>query len=207
MKVNHQPEYQCDVLILGSGAAGLSLALNLGSQCRVIVLSKSHLSEGSTNYAQGGVAAVFDENDSVDSHIQDTMIAGAGLCDEKTVEFTAQNAKRCMEWLISTGVPFDQTQDSQGNTRFHLTREGGHSHRRILHAADATGQAIQKTLLERVIEHPNIQLLERFNAVDLIIVINTLNIGCCEPVTIGGCLRFNVKVRVQHIGCQRYILG
>lgn len=168
MKVNLTPEYECDVLILGSGAAGLSLALNLGSDCRVIVLSKSHLSEGSTKYAQGGVAAVFDENDSVDSHIHDTMVAGAGLCDEKAVSFTAMNAKRCMEWLISTGVPFDQTEDEAGNTKFHLTREGGHSHRRILHAADATGQAIQKTLIERVQEHPNIQLLERFNAVDLI---------------------------------------
>lgn len=161
-------EYQCDVLIVGSGAAGLSLALNLGQDLNVVVLSKSKLSEGSTKYAQGGIAAVFDEKDSNESHISDTMTAGAGLCDLAAVKFTAENSRRCMEWLISTGVPFDQEIDKQGNPRFHLTREGGHSHRRILHAADATGKAIQKTLIERVLEHPNIHLMERFNAVDLV---------------------------------------
>lgn len=161
-------QYQCDVLIVGSGAAGLSLALKLSQQMKIMVLSKSKLSEGSTKYAQGGVAAVFDENDSIDSHIEDTMIAGGGLCDEDTVRFTAENAKDCMEWLISEGVPFDQEEDEDGNTRYHLTREGGHSHRRILHAADATGRAIQKTLGQQVKEHPNIELLERFNAIDLI---------------------------------------
>lgn len=161
-------QYQCDVLIVGSGAAGLSLALKLSQRMKIMVLSKSKLSEGSTKYAQGGVAAVFDENDSIDSHIQDTMIAGGGLCDEDTVRFTAENAKRCMEWLIAEGVPFDQEEDAEGNTRYHLTREGGHSHRRILHAADATGRAIQKTLGQQVREHPNIELMERFNAIDLI---------------------------------------
>ncbi len=166
--MNYAPEYNCDVLIVGSGAAGLSLALNLGEKCQVMVLSKSHLSEGSTQYAQGGVAAAFDEDDSIESHISDTLIAGAGLCDERAVAFTAANAKRCMEWLIATGVPFDQVKDDSGKPKFHLTREGGHSHRRILHAADATGKAIQKTLVKRVKEHPNIQLMERFNAVDLI---------------------------------------
>lgn len=166
--MNYLPDYQCDVLIIGSGAAGLSLALNLSEKCNVIVLSKSNLNEGSTKYAQGGVAAVFDESDSIESHVKDTLVAGAGLCDEEAVTFTAENAKRCMEWLISTGVPFDQEEDESGEPKFHLTREGGHSHRRILHAADATGKAIQKTLTARVKEHPNIQLLERFNAVDLI---------------------------------------
>lgn len=161
-------QYQCDVLIIGSGAAGLSLALKLGENMNIAVLSKSKFSEGSTKYAQGGVAAVFDENDSIDSHIQDTVIAGGGLCDEKTVRFCAENARECMEWLIAEGVPFDQEEDEEGNTRFHLTREGGHSHRRILHAADATGKAIQKTLGQQVKEHPNIQVMARFNAVDLI---------------------------------------
>lgn len=161
-------QYQCDVLIVGSGAAGLSLALKLGENMNIAVLSKSKFSEGSTKYAQGGVAAVFDENDSIDSHIQDTMIAGGGLCDEKTVRFTAENARECMEWLIAAGVPFDQEEDEEGNIRFHLTREGGHSHRRILHAADATGKAIQKTLGQQVKEHPNIKVMARFNAVDLI---------------------------------------
>ncbi|MCC2604757.1 L-aspartate oxidase [Planctobacterium marinum] len=161
-------QYSCDVLIVGSGAAGLSLALKLSADLNIIIVSKSKLSEGSTKYAQGGVAAVFDENDSIESHIQDTMIAGGGLCDENTVRYTAEHARECMEWLINTGVPFDQEEDSQGNTRFHLTREGGHSHRRILHAADATGKAIQKTLGQQVKEHPNIEVMERFNVVDLI---------------------------------------
>ncbi|WJG10487.1 L-aspartate oxidase [Aliiglaciecola sp. LCG003] len=161
-------EHRCDVLIIGSGAAGLSLALKLAEQFNVIVLSKSTLSEGSTRYAQGGIAAVFDEDDSIESHVLDTLEAGAGLCDEEAVRYTATQAKSCLQWLINFGVPFDQEKDAQGNNRFHLTREGGHSHRRILHAADATGQAVQTTLQEAVQQHPNIHLFERYNAIDLI---------------------------------------
>lgn len=161
-------EHQCDLLIIGSGAAGLSLALKMAQKCRIIVLSKSGISEGSTMYAQGGIAAVFDETDSIDSHVEDTMVAGAGLCDRAAVEFTAGNAKQAMEWLINFGVPFDQETDAHGEARFHLTREGGHSHRRILHAADATGKAVQTTLIDAVRSHPNIEVLERYNAVDLI---------------------------------------
>lgn len=166
--MNSTVEHACDVLIIGSGAAGLSLALKLADECQVIVLSKSVISEGSTRYAQGGIAAVFDEEDSVEAHVKDTLDAGAGLCDEATVTYTATRAKTCMEWLINFGVPFDQEKDEQGNTRYHLTREGGHSHRRILHAADATGQAVQLTLTEAVANHPNIHLFERYNAIDLI---------------------------------------
>lgn len=161
-------EHRCDVLIVGSGAAGLSLALKLADQFNVIVLSKSALSEGSTRYAQGGIAAVFDEDDSIESHVKDTLAAGAGLCNEETVAFTASRAKQTMQWLINFGVPFDQEKDQQGNTRYHLTREGGHSHRRILHAADATGLAVQTSLTEAVQQHPNIHLFERYNAIDLI---------------------------------------
>ncbi|HEX5793847.1 MAG TPA: FAD-dependent oxidoreductase, partial [Rheinheimera sp.] len=161
-------EYLCDVLIIGSGAAGLSLALQLADNARVLVLSKGPLREGSTLYAQGGIAAVFDENDSIASHVNDTLIAGAGLCDEAAVQFTAGNAKAAMEWLIAQGVPFDQYQDEDGSLKYHLTREGGHSHRRILHAADATGQAVQITLVDQVKAHPNIRLLENYNAIDLI---------------------------------------
>jgi len=163
-----QAEHSCDLLVIGSGAAGLSLALNIADHCNVIVLSKSDIDEGSTRYAQGGIAAVFDDNDSIESHIQDTLKAGAGICDEEVVRFTAQNAKQSMQWLIGEGVPFDQELDANGDTKFHLTREGGHSHRRILHAADATGAAVQSTLSERVKNHPNIQLFERYNAIDLI---------------------------------------
>jgi L-aspartate oxidase len=161
-------EYLCDVLIIGSGAAGLSLALQLADSANVLVLSKGPLREGSTLYAQGGIAAVFDENDSIASHVNDTLIAGAGLCDEAAVQFTAGNAKTAMEWLIAQGVPFDQYQDADGSLKYHLTREGGHSHRRILHAADATGQAVQITLVDKVKAHPNIRLLENYNAIDLI---------------------------------------
>ncbi len=161
-------EHRCDLLIVGSGAAGLSLALKMAEHCQVIVLSKSHMFEGSTKYAQGGIAAVFDEDDTIESHVKDTLEAGAGLCEERTVEFTASRAKASLEWLINYGVPFDQEQDEDGQSRYHLTREGGHSHRRILHAADATGAAVQTTLSDAVKQHPNITLLERYNAVDLI---------------------------------------
>ncbi|WP_018693156.1 L-aspartate oxidase [Algicola sagamiensis] len=161
-------EHLCDVLIIGSGAAGLSLALKLADEANVVVLSKGEIREGSTLYAQGGIAAVFDENDSIESHVNDTLKAGDGLCEKETVEYTAEHAKSCLEWLIQQGVPFDQETDNQGQKRFHLTREGGHSHRRILHAADATGRAVQTTLVEQVRQHPNIHLFERYNAVDLI---------------------------------------
>jgi L-aspartate oxidase len=166
--MTRQNEYHCDVLIIGSGAAGLSLALQLADHAKVLVLSKGPLREGSTLYAQGGIAAVFDENDSIASHVNDTLIAGAGLCDEATVQYTAGHAKEAMQWLIEQGVPFDQYQDSDGSLKYHLTREGGHSHRRILHAADATGQAVQITLVDQVKQHANIQLLENYNAIDLI---------------------------------------
>lgn len=166
-------EHQCDVLIIGSGAAGLSLALKLAEHCQVIVLSKSDISEGSTKYAQGGIAAVFDEDDSIDSHVEDTLNAGAGLCNKDAVYFTASRAKQCMQWLIEFGMPFDQIAGiektaANPETRFHLTREGGHSHRRILHSADATGAAVQLTLVEAVKHHPNIHLFQRYNAIDLI---------------------------------------
>jgi L-aspartate oxidase len=161
-------QHNCDVLIIGSGAAGLTLALHLAQNADVIVLSKGLLNEGSTFYAQGGIAAVFDENDSVEAHVSDTLIAGAGLCDKQAVQYTAENAKACLQWLIEQGVCFDQETNSQGGSSYHLTREGGHSHRRILHAADATGQAIQTTLIEQVKRNKRITLLERYNAVDLI---------------------------------------
>lgn len=166
--MHHQKEHRCDVLIVGSGAAGLSLALQLAQDLNVIVLSKGPLREGSTLYAQGGIAAVFDENDSIASHVNDTLIAGAGLCEDAAVQFTAENAKTAMEWLIAQGVPFDQYRDDDGVLKYHLTREGGHSHRRILHAADATGRAVQITLVDQVRRHPNIRLLENYNAIDLI---------------------------------------
>ena len=161
-------QHNCDVLIIGSGASGLSLALHLSQHADVVVLSKAKANAGSTYYAQGGVAAVFDENDSVDSHVSDTVIAGAGLCDEDIVRFTAENAKESMMWLINQGVDFDKEKSENGEVKYHLTREGGHSHRRILHSADATGKTIQTTLVDQVKQNSRIRLFERYNAIDLI---------------------------------------
>ncbi|MFC1236971.1 L-aspartate oxidase [Vibrio sp. F74] len=162
-------DHQCDVLVIGSGAAGLTLALRIAKNAKVVVLSKGPRSEGSTFYAQGGIAAVFDESDSIESHVEDTLIAGADLCEKETVEFIAKNGKKCVQWLIDGGVPFDREEDySEEKPRYHLTREGGHSHRRILHAADATGMAMQTSLQDNAHNHPNISIFERYNALDLI---------------------------------------
>ncbi|ELI8101538.1 L-aspartate oxidase [Yersinia enterocolitica] len=161
-------EHVSDVLIIGSGAAGLSLALRLAPHCKVTVLSKGPLNEAATFYAQGGIAAVFDETDSISSHVDDTLIAGAGLCDKEAVEFIASNARSCVQWLIDQGVLFDTETNASGEERYHLTREGGHSHRRILHTADATGKEVETTLVGKARAHPNILVKERCNAVDLI---------------------------------------
>lgn len=122
--MNTTPDFSCDVLIIGSGAAGLSLALRLAEHSSVTVLSKGPISEGSTFYARGGIAAVFDETDSIESHVEDTLIAGAGLCDRHAVTFVASNARSCVQWLIDQGVLFD-TQSRPMAKSYHLTREGG----------------------------------------------------------------------------------
>jgi L-aspartate oxidase len=163
--------YQHDVLIIGSGAAGLTLALTLPEHLRIAVLSKGNLSNGSTYWAQGGVAAVLDTTDTVDSHVEDTLIAGGGLCREDAVRFTVEHSREAIQWLIDQGVPFtrdDETHGEEHSFEFHLTREGGHSHRRIIHAADATGAAIFNTLLEQTRKRSNVELLEQRVAVDLI---------------------------------------
>ncbi|MCP5125089.1 MAG: L-aspartate oxidase [Gammaproteobacteria bacterium] len=157
-----------DVLIIGSGAAGLSLALRLANSTRIAVLAKGPLHEGSTYYAQGGVSAVLDVGDSIESHVQDTLIAGAGLCHADAVRFTVEHGREVIEWLSQQGVPFTREPNAEGIVDYHLHREGGHSHRRIVHAADATGRAIQTALEARAREHPNIVLLDQYIAVDLI---------------------------------------
>ena len=158
--------HQHDVLIIGSGAAGLSLALRLGTGPRIAVISKSRLREGNTYYAQGGISAVLDEQDSVASHIEDTLNAGAGLCEEATVRLVVERGPDNIRWLTGLGVKF--TPDASDRGHPHLTREGGHSHRRVIHVADATGQAVETTLEERVRAQPNIDLFENYNAIDLI---------------------------------------
>ena len=163
--------YQHDVLVIGSGAAGLTLALTLPEHLRIAVLSKGNLSNGSTYWAQGGVAAVLDDTDTVESHVEDTLNAGGGLCREDAVRFTVEHSREAIQWLIDQGVPFtrdDEHAREDGGFEFHLTREGGHSHRRIIHAADATGAAIFNTLLEQTRQRSNIDLLEQRVAVDLI---------------------------------------
>ncbi|MDR7148215.1 L-aspartate oxidase [Hydrogenophaga palleronii] len=155
--------HRFDVLIIGSGLAGLTAALHLASTHRVAVVTKRQVEDGSSNWAQGGIAAVLGEGDTVASHIEDTLIAGAGLCDLEATRFTVENAPGAIAWLRELGVPF-----STEKGELHLTREGGHSHRRIVHATDATGAAVQATLIERVRATPGITLFEHHMLVDLI---------------------------------------
>ena len=159
------------VLIIGGGVAGLSLALRLADQVPVCILAKGPLTEGSSLYAQGGVAAVLGDQDSIESHVADTLVAGAGLCDEAAVRFTVQRSRDAIAWLIDQGVAFTRLTEPGGNGPFddyHLTREGGHAQRRIIHAADSTGRAITTTLEDKVRAHPNITLHEHHIAIDLI---------------------------------------
>lgn len=155
-----------DALIIGSGLAGLSLALKLAERQKVAVITKKSLLEGASAWAQGGIAAVLSPDDSFDKHIQDTHIAGAGLCDPLTTRFVVEHGAAAINWLIEQGVPFSRETGDHNN--YHLTREGGHSHRRIIHAADATGLAVQETIANKVVSHPNITLLEHYIAIDLI---------------------------------------
>ena len=155
-----------DVAIIGSGLAGLSVALHFAENRQVVIISKKALRDGASDWAQGGIAAVLDSGDSVDQHVSDTLIAGGGLCDEGATRYVVEHGREAIEWLIAQGVPF--TPDTSAELGFHLTREGGHSQRRIIHAADATGHAVQVTLEQKVRAHPNITLLENHYAIDLI---------------------------------------
>ncbi|MGN0937549.1 L-aspartate oxidase [Acinetobacter amyesii] len=161
---NLNTTHQFDVIIVGSGGAGLSLALSLPDHFNIAVLAKSTLTDASTYFAQGGVAAVLDKTDSIEQHIDDTMIAGAHLCEMAAVKQTVEGGKPSVDFLLNQGVQFTLDEQEQ----LHLTREGGHSQRRIIHAADATGRAISTTLVERAQEKSNIQIFENYIAIDLI---------------------------------------
>ena len=159
-----------DVLVVGSGAAGLSLALQLPASYQCAVLSKSQIASGSTFWAQGGMAAVLHDRDSLEAHVEDTLNAGADLCHEDAVRFTVSKARGIVDWLVEQGVRFDYRVDMPDDEfrEFHLTMEGGHTHRRILHAADQTGRAISEVLMQRSTDASNITLLPDFCVVDLI---------------------------------------
>lgn len=156
---------QFDILIIGSGLAGLTLALQVADHKKVCLVSKREINDSASSWAQGGIAAVLNDEDSIDAHIEDTLIAGAGLCDKDITRLVTEGGREAIEWLIGLGVEFTREAD---NSDFHLTREGGHSHRRVVHVADATGRAVQKTLSQKTREHANITVLENHIAVDLI---------------------------------------
>ncbi len=155
-----------DTLIIGSGLAGLSLALKLADRQKVAIITKKSLLDGASVRAQGGIAAVLSPEDSFDKHIQDTQIAGVGLCDPETTRFVVEHGATAIAWLVEQGVPFSRENNDEHS--YHLTREGGHSQRRIIHAADATGLAVQEVLANKVTAHPNITLLDHHIAIDLI---------------------------------------
>ncbi|WP_028006811.1 L-aspartate oxidase [Solimonas flava] len=161
---------KAEVLVIGSGAAGLSCALRLAKAGhRVVVVSKTSLQSGSTLWAQGGISAVLDAEDSTENHVRDTLVAGAGLCKEDAVRFTVEGGPGGIAWLLEQGVAFTEEDGEERGKRLHLTREGGHSHRRVVHAADATGRAVETTLATVAAAHPNIRIREFCSAVDLIV--------------------------------------
>jgi L-aspartate oxidase len=181
-----------DVLVIGSGLAGMSAALRLAERCQVALVTKHELLDGASSWAQGGIAAVMEGSDSIEDHIRDTLVAGAGLCHEDAVRFVVERGRRSVEWLVAQGVPF--TRDDAHHEELHLTREGGHSHRRIVHAADATGSAVQKTLVGQVKSHPNIDVLEWHIAVDLV---TSRKLGVAGPSRVLGA--YVLDIRADHV--------
>ena len=171
----------------------MTTALKLPKSYSIAMLCKQATNEGSTYYAQGGVAAVLDEYDSIESHIDDTLDAGAGLCQEDVVRFTVENSTDVVNWLVELGVDFDTEIQPDGSKEFHLTKEGGHSHRRVIHAADATGREIASKLEQRFEQHENVEIFEHFVAVDLI---TTDRIGQSGNACIGA---YVLNLKTQHV--------
>jgi L-aspartate oxidase len=190
-----------DVLIIGSGLAGQSLALRLADSLRVALVTKKMLTDSASAWAQGGIAAVLDPADTIDAHVSDTSTAGAGLCDPMATRFVVEHGREAIEWLIARGVPFTPDDSALG---FHLTREGGHGQRRIIHAADATGAAVQQTLTEQVRNHSNITVLERHIAVDLI---TAAKLGLPRNRCLGAYVLDIVRDRVLTLGASQTVLA
>lgn len=188
-----------DVLILGSGLAGQSAALRLADHCKVALVSKRRLEDSASGQAQGGIAAVLDSQDSIEAHIRDTFVAGAWLNDQKATRFVVENGRHAIDWLIEQGVPF--TKDASG---YHLTREGGHSARRVIHVADATGMAVQDTLIRKVRAHPNIAVLEDHIAIDLI---TGAKLGMPENRCFGAYLLNNRSGEVVTLGAPNTLIA
>ena len=189
---NSRPKsHDYDVLILGSGAAGLSTALHIDQSLRIAVLSKAELSSGNTSYAQGGISAVLDDDDSFEQHIADTISAGAGLCDPDVVAKTVSEGSEVIDWLLSIGVDFTRDNNPQNAQQLHLTREGGHTRRRVAHVDDATGNAVQNQLIDEVRQRDHIDLHSNFIAVDLITT-DKLGMGS-EPNRCVGAYILNIE--------------
>lgn len=199
---------QFDVIIIGSGLAGLTMALQVADAKRVCLISKREVSDSASSWAQGGIAAVLNSEDSIEEHIQDTLIAGAGLCDVEVTRLVATKARESIEWLINQGVEFTREADNSG---LHLTREGGHSQRRIVHVADATGSAVQKTLAQKVREHKNITILENHIVVDLLtsekLASRKINKNVAENHCLGAYVLGNHTGKVITIAAQQTVLA
>ena len=201
---NNRQSFRHDVLIIGGGAAGLSLALHLDPELKVAVISKGREDTGSTYYAQGGISAVLHPDDSFESHIADTLNAGNGLCDEAAVRFTVEHAPENIQWLADLGVPFTTDTHKDGSKSYHLTREGGHSHRRVIHAADATGRALETTLINHARHNKNIELFDHHIAVDLI---TGGKLGLKHNRCIGAYVLNEAKGRVETFQAKYVILA
>ena len=195
----------CDVLIIGSGLAGLTSALKLADHKKVLIVSKREILDSSSQWAQGGVAAVMSNEDSIESHVKDTEFVGGGLTDPKVASFVASHGKEAIQWLNDLHVPFSRDDTTH---QFHLTKEGGHSHRRVVHAKDATGRAIQATLSEQVKAHANITILENHIAVDLITEKKSLKVDHIKSNRCLGAYVLNNKTgKVTTVSAQETILA
>ena len=196
---------RCDVLIIGSGLAGLTSALKLADHKKVLIVSKREILDSSSQWAQGGVAAVMSNEDSIESHVKDTEFVGGGLTDPKVASFVASHGKDAIQWLNDLHVPFSRDDTTH---QFHLTKEGGHSHRRVVHAKDATGRAIQATLSEQVKAHANITILENHIAVDLITEKKSLKVDHIKSNRCLGAYILNNKTgKVITVSAQETILA